>query len=255
MTAPEQRQPPHAASAGSTSPGPAFVRISVGLEEGDAGYLHAHALTIPGLAATGFGAEEALREFQLALPRWFGLLANAGEVLPDPDAEIEIAVDEWVRTDLAVAAGESDAFFEADRAPLTDAEIRRGLMLLGELRAPLLPRIRRAKDAELELVPAGDTHVRLVLDELARAQWWLLTRLGASPLGLIPDRVVGRLDTAMALVVDRLANLPSEARALVIELDGELWSSRKVVRRLIQVEATIGELAIRALERHAEGGG
>jgi hypothetical protein len=119
------------------------------------------------------------------------------------------------------------------------------------MRAALLPHIRRAKDEDLARIPAGDTDVRMILDELARAQWWLLTRLGASPLGLIPERVVARLDTAMALVVDRLAQLPMDARDRVIEFDGEVWSPRKVLRRLVLLEATLGDLAIRAMERHA----
>lgn len=228
-----------------------WSRVSVGLEESDGGYVHAHALTIPGLVTTGFGAEDALREFERVLPRWFAFLSEAREPIPGPEVEIEIAVDEWVSTELAVAAGESDAFFDADRAPLTDAEIRLGLALLGGMRAALLPHIRRAKDEDLARIPAGDTDVRMILDELARAQWWLLTRLGASPLGLIPERVVARLDTAMALVVDRLAQLPMDARDRVIEFDGEVWSPRKVLRRLVLLEATLGDLAIRAMERHA----
>ncbi|MDR0786762.1 MAG: type II toxin-antitoxin system HicB family antitoxin [Gemmatimonadota bacterium] len=228
-----------------------WARVPVGLEESEGGYVHAHALTIPGLMTTGSGAEDALGAFQRMLPRWLGLLADIGEPLPSPDQEIDIVVDEWVTTDGAVAAGETDAFFRADEVPLTDAEIRRGLALIGEMRAPLLPRIRRAKDEELEGIPAGDTHVRLVLDELARAQWWLLTRLGASPLGLVPDTAVGRLDTAMALAIDRLAHLPMDARGQVVELDGERWSPRKVLRRMVGVEATLGDLALRALQRHA----
>jgi hypothetical protein len=231
-----------------------WARIPVGLEASDSGYVHAHALTLPGLVATGFGAEDALGEFEHELPRWLGYLRDIGEPVPSLETEIRITVDEWVSTDVAVAAGESDAFFAADEEPLTDTEIRRGLALIGEMRAPLLPRIRRAKDADLEDIPAGSGHLRQVIDELARAQWWLLTRLGSSPLGQIPDTAVGRLDTAMALTIDRVAHLSADERAKVVEIDGEIWSPRKVLRRLVWIEATLGDLAMLALRRHGGEG-
>jgi predicted RNase H-like HicB family nuclease len=225
-----------------------WTRIAVGLEEGPSGFTHAHALTIPGCSATGTDTDDALRSFQMILPEWLELLAAIGETIPPPSTEIEIAVDEWIATDAAVSGGESDVLFEADRVPLTDPGIRLGLSLLGSLRGRLLTHVRRASNEELARAMADGPDARLVLDELARAQWWTLTRLGASPLALVPERVVARLDTAMALVVERFTTLPANARNREIELEGELWTPRKVLRRLIWLEWNLGSTAIRAIE-------
>jgi hypothetical protein len=64
----------------------------------------------------------------------------------------------------------------------------------------------------------------------------------------VPDRILGRLDTAMALVVQQLTSLDEEARSRVLELDGEQWTPRKVVRRLLWLEWALGGGALRALE-------
>jgi hypothetical protein len=64
----------------------------------------------------------------------------------------------------------------------------------------------------------------------------------------VPDRLLGRLDTAMALVVQQLTNLDDDARERVLELDGEKWSPRKVVRRLLWLEWALGGAVLRAVD-------
>ena len=90
--------------------------------------------------------------------------------------------------------------------------------------------------------------VRAVLDELARAQWWTLSRLGASPMAEVPERTLARLDTAMALVVQHLGELPPGRQETRLTLDGEDWTPRKVMRRLLWLEWTLGRTALWALD-------
>ncbi|HET7276026.1 MAG TPA: hypothetical protein VFI91_12730 [Longimicrobiaceae bacterium] len=189
-----------------------------------------------GCVVAGANKEEAVAGVPDALGEWLRFLASVGEEVPSPDQELEISVDEWVRSDAAVGQGESDAFFDADDEPLAEKDIELGLQRLGGLRGLLLPHIRRRP--EDEIAPA-----RQVLDELARAQWWTLSRLGASPLAEVPDKVVGRLDTAMALTVQRFGELEPDQRARRLELDGELWTPRKVMRRLLWLESSLGRTA------------
>lgn len=221
-------------------------RFPVGLEQGPDGAALVHSLSVPGCAAAGASRDEALAAFPAELSRWLRFLAAAGEPVPAADEELEVAVDEWVRTDADIRAGDSHACFEADRASLTDAEIDRGLRWLGDLRGRLLAPVRRAPDAELDRPLEAGWTVRQVLEELARAQWWTLSRLGASPLGELPDRTLGRLDAAMALVVEQFSHLPADARDRVVELDGERWTPRKVLRRLLWLEWSLGRVAERA---------
>lgn len=223
------------------------MRISVGLEEGpDAAFL-VHSLAPPGCVAGGAGREEALAAFEAELGVWLHDLAALGEPLPADGAEVEIAVDEWVRTGADVAAGESTACFEADLVPLREAEIQAGLQRLGDLRGLLLGRVRRLPDAELDVAFGGGWTVRRALDELARAQWWTLSRLGASPLAEVPTRTLARLDTSMALVVQRFTTAVPRAPGAAVEIDGEVWTPRKVLRRLLWLEWTLGRVARAAL--------
>ena len=223
-------------------------RFAVGIEEGGDGGFVAHGLNLPGCAAPGASADEAVRNFAAALQQWLQFLAFIGEPVPADDTELEVAVDEWLETGARVAQGETTACFAADLPALEGDEIQAGVRRLGELRGLVLARIRRRPDAELDAPAQGGWTVRGILDELARAQWWLLSRLGASPMADPGERTLARLDTAMALVVQHLGHLPPERRGTRLELDGEEWTPRKVLRRLLWLEWSLGRAALWALE-------
>lgn len=221
--------------------------LRVGLEESEGGGVMAHALDLPGCCAVGASAEAALDAFQRALMDWLRFLASIGEPLPPPDAELQIAVDEWIRTDAHVLAGETEVLFADDLRALGQDEAERGVQRLGALRGRVLAHVRRRPDALLDAETPGGMTARQVLEELARAQWWLLSRLGSTPLAEVPETTLARLDTAMALVVDRMTALPDDARGRCLELDGEEWTPRKVLRRLLWLEWSLGGAAIAAL--------
>jgi predicted RNase H-like HicB family nuclease len=224
-----------------------LTRIAVGLEQGADGGLMAHGLTLPGCVGIGATPEEAMASFERALVDWLALLAAAGEPVPPPDAELEVAVDEWVETDAHVMEGETAALFAHDLRPLTQAEAEAGVRRLGDLRGRMLAPVRRRRNVNLDVEAAPGLPVRQVMEELARAQWWTLSRLGATPMAGAPDHTLARLDTAAALVVDRMTALPDEARGHRIELDGEEWTPRKVMRRLLWLEGTLGAVALAGL--------
>jgi predicted RNase H-like HicB family nuclease len=236
--------------ASSPSPSP---RVSIGLEQGADGYIWAHPLEPAGCAGVGASSEEAVAAFERELMEWLRFLASVGEPVPPRGAELELAVDEWIETDAKTALGESAALFAADLRALGDDELRRGVRLLGDLRGTLLARIRRIPrrevDTALDAAATGGWTIRQVLEELARAQWWTLSRLGASPMAETPDSTIARLDTAMALVVQHLGGLDPDRRGARLELDGEEWTPRKVLRRLLWLEWTLGRAASTALDQ------
>jgi predicted RNase H-like HicB family nuclease len=224
-----------------------LAKIRVGLEEGADGGMMAHALNLAGCVAVGESAEAAVDAFQRALMEWLRFLAFAGEPVPPPDAELEIAVDEWISTDARVLAGETEALFADDLRALDPDEAERGVQRLGALRGRVLAHVRRRPDALLDAETPGGMTARQVLEELARAQWWMLSRLGSTPMAEVPEKTLARLDTALALVVDRLTTLPDDARGRCLEVDGEAWTPRKVLRRLLWLEWTLGGAAVAAL--------
>lgn len=219
----------------------------VALEEGAGGEALVHSLTLPGCVAEGPTRDEALAAFPRLLADWLDFLAARGERVPAPEAELEVAVDEWVTVNAPVLRTGGVAHFDADLLPLTDSDLRAALARLGDLRSPLLRALRPVPDADLDRIGADRWTVRRVVDELARAQWWTLSRLGSSPLAEVPPRLIGRLDTAMALVIQQLTGLSEPARSAAVELDGELWTPRRVVRRLLWLEWTLGRSALRML--------
>jgi predicted RNase H-like HicB family nuclease len=218
------------------------------LEQGPDGSILAHSLSVPGCTAFGASAAEATAAFEWALSEWLTFLADAGEEVPPAGSELEVAVDEWVSTDADVADGESAACFAADLPALTEGEIDTGLRRLGELRGRLLARVRRQPASVLDAETDAGFTVRQILEELARATWWTLSRLGASPMAEPAEGTLGRLDTAMALAVQTLAHLPPDRRGLRLEMDGEEWTPRKVMRRLLWQEWALGRAAASALE-------
>jgi hypothetical protein len=220
--------------------------LSVGIEESPDGAALVHGLALPGCVGFGASVDEALEDFVGRVGEWLDFREAIGLAVPPRDQELDVAVDEWVRSDVAVGSGESEATFEDDLRPLEDREISEGLQLLGDLRGVLLRAVRRIPPAELEALGAGELSLRRILDELARAQWWTLTRLGASPMAEIPASPIGRLDTAIALTVQQLTALDQEARGRVLELDGEVWTPRKVLRRLLWLEWSLGRAAVHA---------
>lgn len=215
----------------------------LGLEEGPGGATRVHALSLPGCTSEGATRDEALAALPAALGDWLALLAEVGERVPTPDAELDLVVEEWIQSDADVAAGESDVCYEADLAVLEPAEIDLLLRRLGDLRGRLLRTVRSVRDAEMDQIelPGGFT-LRRALDELARAQWWTLSRLGSSPMAEVPEKTLGRLDTAMALVLQRFTEMSPEERSTALEIEGELWSPRKVLRRLLELEWSVGRL-------------
>jgi predicted RNase H-like HicB family nuclease len=221
--------------------------FAVGLEEDSAGATLVHALDLPGCVAGGDSQQEALAAFQSVLSQWLVTLGELGRPLPPADAELEIQVDEWHMSDAAVAEGESAVLFDADRAALDEGEITRQLQRLGDLRGYLLARIRPLPDGALDGIWREEWTARIALEELARSHWWTLSRLGSSSMAGVPDRTLARLDTAMALVVQRFTELAPDARSQVVEIEGELWTPRKVLRRLLWLEWTFGRIALAAL--------
>ena len=225
----------------------ATYTFPVALEEGAGGAALAHALTLPGCLAEGRDREEALAELPEILADWLHFLGGRGEEIPAAGCELELTVDEWVAVDADLAGGAGHALFAADEVPLDAAEIDRSLQRLGDLRGPLLRRLRQLRQEDLDRVEVGELTARRIADELARAQWWTLTRLGASPLAEVPERTLARLDTAMALVVQRFTEPAARVASAPVELEGELWTPRKVLRRLLWLEWTLGGNLLRLL--------
>ena len=216
--------------------------IRVGLENGMDGHSIAWALDFPGCYADGVDGSSAL----IALPQalvayetWVRQHASSSW-LPDLSEFDVRLVETWqcyyVADDLSEASDgyEVNAWFRDDWRVLSDEEIARGLQLLRWSRADLMAALQGASQAAMEEKQPGERWaVRGVLNHLAGAEWWYMTRLdlGSLTREQLPRDPFERLPlvrTELERVLPTLAGLDR-----VLGKEGEFWSPRKLLRRTL----------------------
>lgn len=202
-----------------------------------------------GVEGVGRTAESAVADYGRELGEWLSAMEVLRRPVPPTDQPVDVQVDEWIQSDAIIGIGESLPDFEADHRPMGEGELLSSLHLLGALRGRITSPLRRVSDEFLASIPAGEANLQKLLDELAHGQWWALTRLGASSLGDVPETTMARLDTAMALVVQRLTNLPNPEAFQGLEIEGRFWSLRTVMRQLLVIEWSTGQAVLQSLQR------
>ncbi|MFW5772913.1 MAG: DinB family protein [Phototrophicaceae bacterium] len=126
------------------------------------------------------------------------------------------------------------AFFDDDRRPLSEAEVGFVLRLLSCIRQELLHVIEAVPPGSLATFLPDDRFgsINGLLGHIATTEWMLCDRLHlAIPSHSIPDVPLAQLEAVRANTLHRLPELTGDDR--VIRRAGELWSARKVVRRLL----------------------
>lgn len=162
---------------------------------------------------------DALREYR----EWSGLPL---------DAAAEVAVSE---SHLGWPLGEDyevNAFFAADRPPLSAEVVERGLRLLELARRDLLATIAPLSPEELQREVENGWSVERILGHIGGAEWWYLDRLGLAPgREAVPDDALDRLTLSRRHLVATLPDLAGND--LVTAPRMELWSPRKLLRRAL----------------------
>jgi hypothetical protein len=128
---------------------------------------------------------------------------------------------------------EINAFFQSDRAPLSSVEVNIARQLLWWSREDLLNSLLGlAPAAYHEALPGHAWTINTVLQHIGTGENWYLDRLGlASETAWdLPD-VLGRLILVRQHLLEALPSWIDELGAL--ELNGEVWSPRKVIRRAL----------------------
>src|SRR5690606_1364764 len=138
----------------------------------DDGTTVAHALSLPGCSAPDASPELALAGLEITLREWLSFLTATGERVPPESTELELSVDEWIATGTGTVSEPGEVCFAHDRLRLEPDEVDSGLRVLGALRGRILPHVRRVPEPELEAMGRPEWNVRVLLNELARAQWW-----------------------------------------------------------------------------------
>lgn len=221
------------------------------------GWCMVHCPDLPGLGYKAASRDAALvlapgrLAAEAAWAQGAGIAGGSGCAAEMP--ALEVAGE--VTSDVPVASGDTEATFPPDLEPLAEAYLAYVLSYTRASRRTLLDLVDRLGPGLADWRSAeGKRTIGEVLGHIADAEAFYAVRLEhpAQPggpeqpegpqaaaelwkryagrdLGLGP---VERLVRTRELVVDRLGRLSDEDRVRVIELRGETWTARKVLRRL-----------------------
>jgi predicted RNase H-like HicB family nuclease/uncharacterized damage-inducible protein DinB len=209
----------------------------------------AHAPALPGCASRGATREEALAALPETIATHLAWLARHGEGTPAPEGPLELRVAEEQSGFAPLARGDRAALFDADRAPLSRAELRHLLRLAGHARGDLLALVQPLHRAVLDRRAGPESMtVREVLRHVGNAQEWYVSRL-VDPATLpaewdrdaaIPVKPFLRMVRRTA--ARRLRALTRDDLAAVVtpghftRHPDEPWTARKALRRMIEHE-------------------
>jgi hypothetical protein len=215
--------------------------IRVGVENNMDGRSLAWALDFPGCFADGPDATTSLVRLPqrlLAYETWVG--SHTGQpwfILGDFDIRLVEAWDGYfINNDLEVIESgdgiEVNAWFRDDWRPFTAEETSRGAQLLSWTRADLQALVKDLSEDVLDKTYPGERwSINGILRHIANAEWWYLSRIGLTEGANWPKDTHARLKAARDRLVEALPDLAGSK--IVTGIDGELWSPRKLLRRIL----------------------
>jgi len=219
------------------------MRIRIAIEDGAENRAQAWALDYPGCFSYGADTSEAILTFPMALisyAAWVKKNAGQGSWMPVlGNFDIQL-VDTWKvytindQFDLADEGYEVSAWFRDDWRPLTDEDVEHGLQILAWSRADLLATVQGLTPAQLDEDHPGERwSIAGILKHIASAEWWLLDRLGKAAIqrAEVKQAPFERLTQIRPLLTDALTSLVGSS--MVVGVDGEFWSPRKLLRRAV----------------------
>ncbi|MGH2499093.1 MAG: type II toxin-antitoxin system HicB family antitoxin [Candidatus Limnocylindria bacterium] len=179
---------------------------------------------LPGCVASGGTREEAVERVRRAFGDYLELLGSRG-----------VSTAHWKECDpatFAVKDPPSRFTFPEDFRPLDEHQLRDFLHRLEASRSALLSLVRGLSAQDLERRPTETTwSVREALEHIAFTEVGLLAKLEKWP-----DRDFATLQAVHRMVFQRFTVMEPEDTRLDHEVMGRRWSTRKVMRRILEHE-------------------
>ncbi len=205
--------------------------LKIGLQNNFENKCLAWVLDYPGCVASGKEASEAIVNVPQTLvsyQSWIGDHTSESWLADLGNFDVKLAE--------VIDANEKEStksnWFQHDALPLTSVEVEQGLKILSWLRIDLLDWVSTLNSRHLDQTFTGEKwSIRGVLRHIADAEFWYLGRLGMAGISSmkLPEDVFDRLRVIRELLVK---NLPERVgREEICEMEDELWSARKVLRR------------------------
>jgi hypothetical protein len=212
--------------------------MRVGIENNNDNRSIAWALEHPGCFAYGADAAEAQANMQGAVEDYAAWVRGHGLPWMDDDP-IEVRMEEVFDAYMVYPEGEArggyliESFFQSDREPLTGTDVDRALKLLEWSRHDLLEAIEGLSEQQLdEKRPGEKWSIRGILSHVAGGEWFYQERIGLpfpEREDDLPGDALASLELVRAHFKSVLAGVVGVKR--VLEVEGETWSPRKMLRR------------------------
>ena len=178
---------------------------------------------VPGCIARGATKEEAVANARRAFGDYIALLEKYG-----------VSAEHWKQLDPAgftVRDFTADDWFDDDFRPLEEHELRDFLHQMEGSRGALLALIRGLSPEQMELKPTPEMwSVRAALEHVMSTEATLLSRLERWPTEL------GALQAVHRMAFQRFSVLEPEDTKLDHRVFGQRWSTRRVMRRILEHE-------------------
>jgi predicted RNase H-like HicB family nuclease len=207
------------------------MHFVVYVEVEEDGTAMAHVPALPGCVSTGLSQEVALARLPQAITDYYRWLKAHGEPIPEQIEPIELEVA-GVSSD-AGHPGDAASFFPSDRAPLSEPEVATLLRLMAYSRKDLLDQVSGLAPELMAWKARNDENQQVwdiddILEHIASAERFYVSRLTTDVMALLQE--------SRTAAVERLSHLNEGEMSRVVEHAGELWSARKVFRRILEHE-------------------
>ena len=216
--------------------------IRVGIENNNDDRSIAWALEHPGCFAYGADAAEAKANMPSAVEQYAAWVQRHGMKWMD-DGPLQVFVEEtfddhrlYAHSAAYPGSGSNpmvEAFFQTDANPLNGMDVERAFKLLDWSRQGLLDSIRGLDSDQLnQQFPGERWSINGILLHVAHAEWWYQACVSA-PMppkeNDLPAEPLGSLELVRAHLAALLAK--QEDVRFTVDIDGETWSFRKMLRR------------------------
>ena len=179
---------------------------------------------VPGCMARGATREEAAANARRALPEYLALLERYG-----------VSTEHWRSVDpasLRVEDTDVTEWFEDDFRPLEEHEIRDFLHQMEGSRAALLALVREVSTDDMERRPTPEMwSVRQALEHVMETEVALLANLEKWP-----EHGFATLQAVHRMAFQRFSVLEPEDTNVDHLIHGRRWSTRRVMRRILEHE-------------------
>jgi hypothetical protein len=216
------------------------MRVLIGVENNNEGRSLAWALEHFGCIGYGDDGQSAVIAMAKAIPDYIAWMESHTSTPWFSPAEIDIRLvdvfdDYFIDRSYQVVPSEGKlikAWFKSDWKPVTQEDIEHAIQILTWSRQDMLQLISTIPDSILDQsIPGEGMSIREIVGHVGRAEWWLMDRLGRSHTvdALDPDPIERYQKERAELLVTLPELIDLEQ---VVGRGGEIWSPRKVVRRL-----------------------